>query len=148
MQSFMQLKQSLKDAVVLKFPNPALTFHVHTDSSGVGIGGALSQDNGHGLQPIAFTSRKMNPAETRYLNHEQELLAVIHCLKEWRHWLLGGDYVVHTDNKSLIWLRTQSTLSKRQARWLRTIEEFDVKIEYIKGTDNTAADAFSCQPHF
>ena len=87
-------------------------------------------------------------AEKNYLNHEQELLAIIHALKEWRHWLLGGCYVVHSDNRSLVWLRTQPTLSRRQARWLRMLEEFDVRIEYVKGEQNGAADALSRHPDF
>ena len=59
---------------------PSLPFVVHTDASGFAIGAVLQQDQGHGLQPIAFLSKKMLDAETRYPVHEQELLAIIHAL--------------------------------------------------------------------
>ena len=58
---------------------------VHTDASGFATGAVLMQDRGKGLQPVAFLSKKMLPAETRYPVHEQELLAIIHALSSWRH---------------------------------------------------------------
>ena len=65
-------------APVLILPDPNLPFVVHTDASGFAIGAVLQQDQGKGLQPIAFISKKMLDAETRYPVHEQELLAIIH----------------------------------------------------------------------
>ena len=41
-------------------------FVVTTDASAASVGGILEQDFGHGLQPVAYESRKLNPAETRY----------------------------------------------------------------------------------
>ena len=51
---------------------------MHTDASGFAVGAVLMQDQGKGLQPIAFLSKKTLDAETRYPVHEQELLAIIH----------------------------------------------------------------------
>ena len=45
------------------------------------VGAVLQQDQGKGLQPIAYLSKKMLDAETRYPVHEQELLAIIVALK-------------------------------------------------------------------
>ena len=41
-------------------------FVVMTDASDVAIGAILEQDFGSGLQPIAFTSKKLNATEIRY----------------------------------------------------------------------------------
>ena len=73
-------------------PTPKLPFVVHTDASGFATGAVLQQDQGKGLQPIAFLSKKMLPAETRYPVHEQELLAIIHALESWRHYLSGRKF--------------------------------------------------------
>lgn len=54
----------------------------------------LLQD-GH---PVAYESRKLNDAEKRYTAQEKELLAVVHCLRVWRHYLLGSKLLVKTDN--------------------------------------------------
>jgi len=58
----------------------------------------LQQDQGLGLQPIAYLSKKMLDAETRYPVHEQELLAIIHAIKTWRHYLMGTKFTVMTDH--------------------------------------------------
>ena len=60
------------------------------------------KDHGHGLQPVAFMSKKMVGAETRYPVHEQELLAIMSALTTWHHYLEGASHPiwVRTDHKS------------------------------------------------
>ena len=43
--SFQRLKLALVEATNLQFPDPDAMFHVHTDSSNIGIGEVLSQDD-------------------------------------------------------------------------------------------------------
>jgi hypothetical protein len=61
---------------------------LETDCSGTALGVVLLQDHGNGWLPVAFESRKLSPAERNYPVHDQELLAFIHALKIWRHYLL------------------------------------------------------------
>ena len=42
-------------------PNPNLLYTVVTDASGTAAGGVLMQDQGEGLQPLAFLSRWLKP---------------------------------------------------------------------------------------
>jgi hypothetical protein len=118
-------------------------FTVTPDASNFAIGGVLSQDQGRGLQPIAYCSRKMLPAESRYPLHEQELLAIIYCFKKWRHYFLGDAVTVATDYYPLRYLATKPNLSGRQARWLDFLAEYDLSIEPQLGKDNTVADGLS-----
>ncbi|KAF9104164.1 hypothetical protein BGX27_010209 [Mortierella sp. AM989] len=49
---------------------------------GFDLGVVLFQTDANGeSRPVAFTSRKLNPAECNYPTHEQELLAVVRALK-------------------------------------------------------------------
>ena len=96
-----------------------------------------------GEHPIAYESRKLNAAEGNYATHEKELLAVIHALRTWRHYLLGNHFIVVTDHNSLKYLHTQPTLSRRQARWAEFLAEFDFEIVYRPGKSNVVADALS-----
>ena len=61
-------------ASILRVPDFERQFVVTTDASDVAIGALLEQDFGSGLQPIAFSSRKLNPTEIRYSAYERELL--------------------------------------------------------------------------
>jgi len=142
-KSFDQLKRALQTAPILILPDPTKPYVLHTDASGFAIGAVLQQDQGNGLQPIAFLSKKMNEAETRYPVHEQELLSIVHSLKSFRHYLMGNQFTVKTDHKSLIHFQTQPMLSGRQVRWTQFLADYDFKIEYVQGKTNIVADAVS-----
>ena len=60
----------------MRFPNLKLPYTMVTDASGVAVGGVLMQDQGEGLQPIAFMSKALKPSERRYLAYEHELNAI------------------------------------------------------------------------
>ncbi|KAL0350609.1 UNVERIFIED_CONTAM: hypothetical protein Sradi_4210100 [Sesamum radiatum] len=98
---------------VLALPDISKPFTVETDALDFALVGILMQD-GH---PVAFESRKLKDVEWRYSVHEKELLVVVHCLRLWRHYLLGSPFVVKTDNTAVSHFMTQSKLTSRQARW-------------------------------
>ncbi|GIL67083.1 hypothetical protein Vafri_20518, partial [Volvox africanus] len=83
--------------------------------------------------------------ETRYTTGEQELLAVIHALKEWRCYLEGRPFTLKTDHKPLTFLQSVPTLNRRQARWMEFLARFDCVWEHIAGRINIA-DALSRHP--
>ncbi|BBG96892.1 hypothetical protein Prudu_005844 [Prunus dulcis] len=114
---------------VLRLPDLSKPFEVHTDASDFAIGGVLMQD-GH---PLAFESRKLNDTERRYTVQEKEMTAVVHCLRTWRHYLLGSQFVVKTDNVATSYFQSQQKLSPKQARWQDFLAEFDYKLEYKQG---------------
>jgi hypothetical protein len=106
---------------------------VHVEASGFALGAVLQQDQGRGLQPVAYELRKMLLAETRYLVHEQDCLGIVHALKTWRHLLQSSKFELHTDHYSLMYLLTQPTLSHRQARWLDLLQEFEPNVCMFQG---------------
>ena len=67
---------------------------LHVDASSKGLGAALFQDN----KPIAFASKALTPAETRYANIERELLAVVYGCEKFHSYLYGRSFVVRTDH--------------------------------------------------
>src|SRR3569833_191611 len=130
---------------VLVSPDFSKPFVVHTDASGFAIGCVLEQDHGRGLQPVEFYSRKLNAAETRYVTHEQELLAIVEACKHWSHYLKGSEFVTNTDHRTLKDFLTQPRTSARQLRWAECLAEYGITVKYLEGKLNVVADALSRQ---
>ncbi|GJP50909.1 hypothetical protein CLOM_g10062, partial [Closterium sp. NIES-68] len=142
-----QLKQALTSAPVLILPDPERDYVIEADASDQAVGAVLMQDQGNGLQPIAYLSKKLHGAELNYPIHDKEALAIIIAFKAWRCYLEGRRTTVYTDHCSLKYLKTQPTLSRRQVRWIDFLEtHFHYDIVYKPGHKNKA-DALSRPAH-
>jgi hypothetical protein len=146
-QAFNGIKDALSKPPVLAFPNPTKPYELYTDSSDFAQGATLLQDQGQGLQPIAYYSHKLGKAERNYGVGELELLAVIRALKEFRPYLEGAEFSVSTDHANLRYVHTQIPPSKRYARWVEYLQQFAATITYVKGSSNLA-DALSRRPDY
>ena len=82
---------------------------------------------------------KLTAAELKYPAHFLELLAVIHSLRAFRHYVLVGgaprpegcwsDFDLLTDNQAITWLKTHKHLNMMYVRWLDEIEDFLFKFD-------------------
>ena len=138
-KSFKEMKKIMARETLLAFPDFNKPFDIHTDASKLQLGSIISQEG----RPIAFYSRKLNPAQTRYTTTERELLSIVETFKEFRNILLGQQIIVHTDHQNLIY---NNLTSERVMRWRLYLEEYSPEIKYIKGEINEAADALSRLP--
>jgi len=57
---------------------------VEMDVSSYAIGGVLFQEQDEKWKPIAFLSKKMQPAERNYEIYDKKLLAIVEALSKWR----------------------------------------------------------------
>ena len=134
--SFQAMKKIIAKETLLAFPDFTKPFHVHTDASKVQLGAYISQEG----KPIAFYSRKLLPAQTRYTTTERELLSIVETLKEFRNILLGHTIIVHTDHANLTF---KNFSSERVLRWRLYCEEYGPILKYVPGEQNVVADALS-----
>ena len=137
--AFQKLKDAITSEPVLRLPDLELSFEVDMDASDKALGGVLVQE-GH---PVAFESKKLCAAEQRYSTHEKEMTAVIHCLETWKHYLMGTQFVVVTDNVANTFFKTQKKLTAKQARWQEFLADFDFVWVHRPGRHNQVADALS-----
>jgi hypothetical protein len=79
-------------------------FSIYCDASGQGLGCVLMKDG----RVVAYASRQLRKHKVNYLTHELELVAVVHALKIWRHYLMGKTCELYMDHKSLKYIFTQS----------------------------------------
>jgi hypothetical protein len=101
---------------VLQLADSSKPYIVTCDASDIAIGAVLEQEGEHGSHPVAYALRKLSSAEKNYPVHERELLAIVYALKEWRPYLHVSRFVIKTDHNPLLYMDTQSNLSKRQMR--------------------------------
>ena len=135
-KAFDTMKRSMARETILAYPNFTKPFEIHTDASAFQLGSCISQDK----RPIAFYSRKLAPAQTRYTTTERELLSIVETLKEFRTILMGQQLIIHTDHENLTFKHFNSD---RVMRWRLFIEEYSPDIRYIPGPKNVVADAMS-----
>ena len=149
-KAFTWLKKAFCSATILVHFDPRLRIRIETDASKYAIAAILSQlqDDGQ-WRPVAFWSRKLIPAETRYETHDQELLAIVAAFKKWRHYLEGSTHTVEvlTDHNNLVAFQTLKSLNGRQARWAITLSGYDFVIIHRPGKRNPA-DAPSRRPDY
>jgi transposase InsO family protein len=138
-QNFEKLKQLLAKQVVLAYPDFSLPFEIYTDASNKQIGAVLQQKG----RPLAFYSRKLNDAQTRYTVIELELLAIVETLQEYRTILLGHIIKIFTDHKNLTFA---NFTTDRVRRWRLIVEEYGPEIVYLPGATNIVADFLSRHP--
>lgn len=106
----------------------------------------LLQDQGNGLQPIAYESKKLSDTEQRWHISEKEAFALVYACKHWRHYLQSPfPFTVCTDNSSVSFLETKPTLTPKQARWMEDLAQYNFQIQGIKGAKNMA-DGLSRRP--
>jgi hypothetical protein len=136
--AFDNVKSTIAKEVVLAYPDFSKPFDIYTDASTKQLGAVITQDN----RPIAFFSRKLSGAQSKYTVTELELLAIVETLKEFNGMLWEQWINVYTDHKNL----TRDGLgltSDRLTRWRILLEEYPPEIIYIKGIYYTVADAIS-----
>ena len=94
---------------------------------------------------MAYYSRKIIPAKTRYETHDGELLAIVEAFKTWRHYLEGckHEVLVLTDHNNLQRFMDTKSLSSCQVRWAQELFHYYFQIDYCQDKANRAADALS-----
>ena len=145
-ESFETLRKKLAEDLSLAFPDyreGAAPLELYVDASGVGAGSCLIQKQGEEYRPIAYSSTAFSETEQRYSTIERELLALRWGVKNFRSFLFGVKFIIHTDHKPLIYLHNMSRDNPRLMRTLNDLEEYNYVINYIPGSDNHAADTMS-----
>ncbi|GBG73413.1 hypothetical protein CBR_g16129 [Chara braunii] len=140
--TFKRLKHALMNHEVRMVPDPQKPFIVTTDTSQYSIGAVLAQQDGK-MRPIKYMSKKMPSKKLAKSTYERELYALYKALVYWRHFLLGRFFYLRTDHQTLKWIKTQPTLSDALKRWIEVIDQYDFKLEYLKGEYNKVADALA-----
>ena len=141
--AFEQLKDSLMKAPLLAKWTPGLETAIECDSSGYAVGGTLMQKMKGLWHSVAYFSKKLNPAESNYPIHDKEMLAIIHCIREWHTELVGQHFHVWSDHRNLAYFQKKQHLGERQMRWAYELNDFSFDIIHKSDKEQVQSDALS-----
>ncbi len=149
--AFAKLRTAFTTAPVLQHFNPDLPTILEADASDFALGAEVSQRGEDGrVHPIAFHSRKFNPAKMNYEIYDKEMLAIVESLEHYRHYFegLGQQITIYSDHHNLLWFTETKVYNRRQARWAEKLSKFDFTIVFRPGRDGGKPDALSRRPDY
>ena len=164
-RAFQDIKDAICTETLLSYFDKSKPVFIEVDASGQGLGAALLQGNieefelqnasqtegkflefRNRLKPIAFASKSLSEAETRYSNIERELLGVVWAVDHFNHYTFANKIHIISDHKPLQPLfngKMLVTCSPRTARLLLKIIDKDIKFYYQNGPTMHISDALS-----
>ena len=142
LDAFKTLKQNIADATIAAIRDD-LPFVVETDASDHAIAATLCQDE----RPIAFFSRTLSTSERNHSAVEKEAYAIVEALRRWKHFLLGRQFKLITDQRSVAFMFDGKQMGKvkneKIMRWRLELSAYSYDIVYRPGTQNVSADTLS-----
>ena len=148
-RAFKDIKEAICAETLLSYFDKSKPVFIEVDASGQGLGTVLLQGNiesfelenasqtegkflefRNRLRPIAFASKSLSEAETRYSNIETELLGLVWAIEHFNDYTFANRVPVISDHKPLQPLfngKMLVTCSPRAARLLLKIIDKDIK---------------------
>ena len=131
---------------VLVSPDFNKQFKLAVDASDVGIGAVLYQESDDNIdRVVSFYSKKLNRYQKNYSTIEKECLGLLLSLQHFDVYLnvTLHPILVFTDHNPLTFLHKMTNKNQRLTRWSLLLQQYNMDIKHIKGTDNVIADALS-----
>ncbi len=150
-QAFDTLRTRVTEEPILSQPELDKPFELEVDASGFALGAVLLQrKDDNKRHPIGYYSSTLSEAERNYDIYDLELLAIVKALRNWRPFLAGSPHIitVFTDHANLQYWRQPHKISRRIAREVAELAEYNVILRHIPGKANGRADALSRRPNY
>ena len=78
-----------------------------------------------------------------YTVTKKEMLAIVHALNKFRHYVTRYQTFFHTNHASIKYLMNKLDVNVRIIRWFLLLQQFDLKIVDKPQKENVVADFFS-----
>jgi cleavage and polyadenylation specificity factor subunit 1 len=143
--AFVHLKQLLCNVGRIAHPDQAARIGLATDALDTHVGAVLQQWDGGGWWPLAYYSKKLDRAQSKYSAFGRELLAAYLAVRHFRCMLEGRYFTLLTDHKPLTFAlrKAADPWTARQQRQLSFLSEFTSDIQHVAGKEKVVADALS-----
>ena len=101
-QDFNELKNRLWSSPILSLPDLQHPFEIKTDTLNDVVGVVLTQ-HGH---PMAYHRETLSDVFHNYPTYDKEMYSIVQAYRQWRHYILGNETIIHTDHKLLQFMHT------------------------------------------
>jgi hypothetical protein len=141
-QAFDTLKLATANCLKLHFFDPSRQIYMAQDASKKGWGAILFYLNEDGSKDIvSVASGSFNETEQKWSTNEHEAKAIHNGLLAFKHYLLGREFILFTDNRNLTFLHNNK--SDKVHRWTCDFAQFSFKAYHIPGKFNWETDFLS-----
>ena len=148
--SFDRLKRALSSPPLLALPTFRGTFVLYTDACNTSVGAVLTERVDGDERVIAYDSKVLSKAETRWPTYDKELWAVVHAVRRFRQYTVGAPFLVVTDHRPLANIPKSISVERdgtgRRGRWAVELSSFEFDVQVRAGCAHGNADAMSRQP--
>ena len=145
------LKGFLLEEPVLKYPNPDQPYVLYTDASKYAWAGVLMQAYTHAVDevekeihhPVTYISGLFRGPQINGVAFVKEAYAIYMAARKLHYYISNSDTTIRSDHMPLHWFLLKNTKNATVNNWTVSIEDYQLKFEYIKGVKNTLADTMS-----
>ena len=148
--AFEKVKAMLTNEPILCAPNFQRPFKLAVDTSDIGAGAILLQEDATEVErPVCYFSKKFEKGQKNYCTSEKELLALVLALQHFEVYVSAGEYplTVYTYHNPLTFLHRLKNKNQRLLRWSILLQQYNLDIRHIKGRENVIADTLSRAGH-
>jgi transposase InsO family protein len=153
--AFKTIKQAIATIPLLRYPKMDRPFHVAPDASRTGLGAVLYQlsdeqeDTGDTSicadNIVMIASRSLTAYERNYGVFKLELLAVVFALEQFKDFLYGSPFHLHSDHRALMYVLDGKSRKNHPTinGWIAQLQDFTFTIDHTVGLLNILPDCLS-----
>ena len=140
---FQILKEFLKQAPILRYPDPQASYTLYTDASKYAYAGVLTQHNDGVDHPITYVSGLFRGSQLNWATLTKEAYAIYMSIKKLSFYIHTAKITVRSDHLPLKKFLEKNTMNSKVNNWAVELESQNITFEYIPGIKNTLADTLS-----
>ena len=140
---FHMLKDYLQEAPILRYPDPAASYTLYTDTSKYAYAGVLTQRQDDTDHPVAYISGLFRGSQLNWAALTKEAYAIFMSVKKLSFYLYLARITVCSDHLPLKRFLEKNTLNAKVNNWAVELESQKIDFVFIQGTKNVLADTLS-----
>ena len=141
--TFDEIKSRLVTAPIMLTPNWNNDYEIMCDASDYAMGAILGQRTEKIFKAIYYASKTFNEAQENYSTTKNEMLVMVFACEKFRPYIFGSHVIIYTNHAAIRYLMAKKEAKPRLIIWVLLLQEFDLEIKDMKGSDNVIVDNLS-----